>query len=194
MAIPKRDARKAVSAGTARLGPEAWVRAGLSALVEGGIAAVNVERLAEHLAMTKGSFYWHFENRGALLEAMLDDWERRSTSAIIDELEASGGNAAEKLELLFRRVSRGKGDRLEAALRGWAAIDEQVAKAVARVDRRREKFVVALFEELGFPSAEAIVRTRLVYLAMIGEFTRVAHGAPASPAETWTAFLRLILA
>jgi AcrR family transcriptional regulator len=40
--------------------------------------------------VTKGSFYWHFEDRRALLEAMLEAWRARATNAIIDEVEAKG--------------------------------------------------------------------------------------------------------
>ena len=41
-----------------------------------GLAAVAVEPLAARLGATKGSFYWHFRNRDAMLEAALQRWER----------------------------------------------------------------------------------------------------------------------
>ena len=49
---------------------EKWIIAGLHALSSEGIGAVKVEALARQLGLTKGSFYHHFKNRGALLERM----------------------------------------------------------------------------------------------------------------------------
>src|SRR5215203_785743 len=62
---------------------EDWVRAAYSAMTEGGIEAVAVEPLARKLGVTKGSFYWHFEDRKALLEATLGRWEKEFTEARI---------------------------------------------------------------------------------------------------------------
>ena len=53
-----------------------WIDAGLSALAAGGPDAVRIEPLAKALGVTRGGFYWHFENRRALLDEMLDTWER----------------------------------------------------------------------------------------------------------------------
>ena len=57
-----------------RLDAAAWVAAAFDALADGGIDAVRVEPLAKALGITKGSFYWHFADRRALLDAMLDAW------------------------------------------------------------------------------------------------------------------------
>lgn len=58
-----------------------WVAAGLESLRQGGVGAVRVERLAARLGITKGSFYWHFRNRGDLLDALLEYWAREMTDA-----------------------------------------------------------------------------------------------------------------
>ncbi len=57
---------------SARLDADAWIAAAFDALAEGGIDAVRVEPLATALGITKGSFYWHFADRRALLDAMLE--------------------------------------------------------------------------------------------------------------------------
>ena len=51
-----------------------WLRAARLALLHNGPEAVRVEPLARDLGVTKGSFYWHFRDRGALLEALLVEW------------------------------------------------------------------------------------------------------------------------
>src|SRR4051794_41644168 len=56
-----------------------WTEAALEALARGGLTAVAVEPIAKSLGATKGSFYWHFADRNALLESALELWERRGT-------------------------------------------------------------------------------------------------------------------
>ncbi len=161
-----------------RLGRQEWIDAGLEALARDGIDAVRVERLAAALNVTKGSFYWHFKDRNALLEALLEAWRSRATIAIIDAVEAKGGDARAKLANLFRIVAVIDG-RLDRAIRGWAAQDAAAASALQAVDRRRLDYLVILFTGVGFNSAEALGRARLVYHALIGQFAMgeaVAHG------------------
>ena len=52
-----------------RLSRQEWIDAGLKAMARDGVDAVRIERLAAALKVTKGSFYWHFKDRDALLEA-----------------------------------------------------------------------------------------------------------------------------
>jgi AcrR family transcriptional regulator len=68
------------NSGAASLDAEAWTRAAIDLLGEQGIDGVRVEVLAKLLGVTKGSVYWHFENRDPLLAAMLSDWRRRLRS------------------------------------------------------------------------------------------------------------------
>jgi len=146
-----------------------WVSAGLEALRKGGVAAVRVERLAGGVGVTKGSFYHHFRDRGALLEALLDFWSREMTDAEFARLETlRGGLAARLLALAEDVLEKGMG-RYDPAIRAWARHDRKVAAAVAQVDRRRVKALAAFFEEGGFSAAEARVRARTFYTFLLGE-------------------------
>jgi AcrR family transcriptional regulator len=185
----KAPARRQAGGGQ-RLAKEAWVRAALAALVN-GFDRVHVEHLALDLGVTKGSFYWHFADRGALLDAVAERWEEVATSAIIAQVGTEGGADA-RFARLLALATTSNGARLEGAMRAWGAVEPRIGAIVARVDRRRERFVVELFEEMGFTSAEAADRTRALYLALIGELTRVSHGAPASGKTVWRAIHRLL--
>jgi len=77
-----------------------WIQEGLRALAAGGPDAVRIEPLAQALGVTKGGFYWHFEGRSALLEEMLDTWERVSVDEVIERIEGEGGDARAKLRRL----------------------------------------------------------------------------------------------
>ena len=68
-----------------RLDSVAWMAAAFDVLAEGGIDAVRVEPLAKALNITKGSFYWHFADRRALLDAMLQSWMEGRIAAIREQ-------------------------------------------------------------------------------------------------------------
>jgi len=159
-----------------RLGREEWIDAGLRAIARQGADAVRVERLAEALGVTKGSFYWHFKDRNALLAALLEAWKVRATKDIIAEVEAKGGDAATRLRTLFGIALHSDG-RLDLAMRAWAAQDSLARGALEQVDRRRLAYLDSLFRALAFSPAEASARTRFVYHALIGQFTM---GVPAA--------------
>lgn len=152
-----------------RLDFKDWIDAGLRTLAHEGIGAVRVEPLAKALKVTKGSFYWHFDDRAALLQAMLEVWEAVATDAVIDEVERRGGAPQQRMETLFRIVSAAEG-RLERAIRNWAGFDAAARAALERVDARRFAFVADLFAEFGFTDAEAGARARFCCHALIGQW------------------------
>src|SRR5918995_1461561 len=88
-----------------------WLSAGLDALRKGGVAAVRVERLAAGVGVTKGSFYHHFRDRGALLEALLEFWSREMTDAEFERIQTVRGGLGARLLALAHRIVRGGGLR-----------------------------------------------------------------------------------
>jgi AcrR family transcriptional regulator len=154
-----------------------WAEAALAAIAEGGLAAVSVEPLAAGLGATKGSFYWHFSTRDALLTAAVELWERRNTDAVIAGVETDA-EPAQRLEVLLARVTgRASASRLEVNL--LAAADHPlVGPAVQRVAGRRLAYVVQLFADLGFPPAQARHRGLLAFTAYVGQ-AELAVGVPA---------------
>ena len=160
-----------------RLSRQDWVDAALAAIAEGGLAAVAVVPLAERLGATKGSFYWHFPSREALIEAALAAWEQTTTSAVIAEIDAASQDPRQQLRLLFKRVTElAARDRIELAL--LATADHPTVRPVLdRVTRRRIDFAARLFQRLGFPRAEAKRRALLAYSAYLGH-TQLVHATP----------------
>ena len=163
------------------LGREDWIRAGTEALASGGLAAVRVEALARALGVTKGSFYWHFANRGAWVEAMLEAWEQRQTLSVIEQVEQEGGDARARLEALARLASLDSDDdyRVEMALRDEARRNPEIAAFVERVDERRMGYLRQLFGDLGYGELETEARSLLAYSLLIGDyFIAPSPGAP----------------
>jgi AcrR family transcriptional regulator len=138
---------------------------------------VAVVPLAERLGVTKGSFYWHFPSREALIEAALDDWEQTHTSAVISEIAAASDDPRRQLRLLFKRVTElAARDRIELALLATAD-HPTVQPLLDRVTRRRIDFTAELFRRLGFPPADAKRRALLAYSAYLG-YAQLIHATP----------------
>ncbi|MFC9876466.1 TetR/AcrR family transcriptional regulator [Nocardia salmonicida] len=140
-----------------RLNAEDWVTAAIAALGESGLTGVAVEPLAKRLGATKGSFYWHFKDRGALVDAVLARWEQLGTDEVIARLDELS-DPIERLRLLFTEVIENATEgREELAL--LAAIDQPVvADAMRRVAARRIEYVAAQLRLLAVPAAQASTR------------------------------------
>ena len=151
-----------------RLTAADWTDAGLRVLTEEGVEAVRVEPLAKILGVTKGSFYWHFSDRRALLDSLLARWEQLATHDVIESVVLAADEPDERLRLLTRLVFR-HGGPLDRAVRAWASHDEAAANAVARVDSERYEFVRGLLEAHGLSPTEAAMRARMLYTSLIGE-------------------------
>ena len=156
-----------------------WTRAALEAIGRGGLAAVAVEPLAAHLGATKGSFYWHFANRDALIEAALQRWETDHTDAVIALVETEPAPLA-RLRLLIGMVIEStagpQADSIELAMLATAD-HPHVAPVLARVTQRRVAYTAGLFEALGLPAEEAGRRALLAVSAYLGH-AQLAHAAP----------------
>ena len=153
-----------------------WIEAATVGLAKAGPAGVKIEALARKLGVTKGSFYWHFENQPALLAAVLAHWRERGTREIIATVDAAGGTAAERLRRLWGIVS-GPDLGPELAIRDWARRDRKAAAAVAEVDSERMGYLRELFRELGCDARETEARSILLYSLLVGVyFIRADHG------------------
>ncbi|NLB15124.1 MAG: TetR/AcrR family transcriptional regulator, partial [Gammaproteobacteria bacterium] len=87
-----------------RLSANDWAQAALDLIAEEGVHAVAVEPLARRLGVTKGSFYWHFPSRDALLRAALERWEQVELDEVFARLEAVV-DPRERMRELFLRVA-----------------------------------------------------------------------------------------
>ena len=155
-----------------------WIDEGLNALAVGGPEAVRIEPLARTLGVTKGGFYGHFGDRRALLEEMLDTWERTMVDEVIERVEEGGHDPKTRLQRLFAIATSGPGLlRAELAIRDWARRDSRVARRVKRVDNRRMNYMRSLFIPICADEEEAEARCLLAFSLFIGSpFVTADHG------------------
>jgi len=153
-----------------RTPPARWVEEGLRALAVGGPDAVRIEPLAHTLGVTKGGFYGYFRDRRALLEEMLDTWERRVIDEVIEHIDGEGGDARARLRRLFALASSSASEllRVELAIRDWARRDKAVAKRLKRIDNRRMEFMRPLFADFCRDADDVEARCLLAFSLFIG--------------------------
>ena len=151
------------------LNPENWLRAAETRLAEQGIDSVRIEVLARDLGVSKGSFYWHFRDRGELLDKLLASWE----DAQLDWLSAddASGPAARWAKLIARTSDPGR-MRMEVALRSWARLDERVAARVAAIEKRKARVIADVLRDIGFAQTAANSWSEVVLLICLGWLDR----------------------
>jgi len=161
-----------------RLSAGDWADAALDALARGGLAAVAVEPLAARLKTTKGSFYWHFRNRDALIEAALLRWEERGTTEVIAGIETEPDPVVKLRRLFATVIGHGTTHRIELSLLASAG-HPAVGPVLRRISERRVDYVAQLFCEAGFPPGEARRRAVIGVSVYLGH-TQLANTAPSA--------------
>lgn len=171
--IKKQDLRanrKAV-AGRTQLDPERWIEIATDVLAKEGIAGLRVEVLAKRCGVTKGSFYWHFRDRQALLDAVLERWREGRIRDIEKTTAVQPGRELEQLHYaieVYGASRNRKGMAIELAVRDWARHDSRAASVVEAVDLYRLECTHRLFVAAGMTEASAKSRSLLLYACVFG--------------------------
>lgn len=151
------------------LSPEAWVKAAQALIIREGVSAVAVEPLAQVLGVTKGSFYWHFDSRDALVRAALEAWEQDQSADVVARYGGIPDPRRRLRVLLFAAFEDVENGLFFAAL-ALSGEDPRVGPFLRRATERRLAFGVEAFMGLGLPEAEARQRALLAYAAYAGYF------------------------
>lgn len=143
------------------LNREQWLDTAMEALVEGGRSKFSLDALLKSMPVSKGSFYWHFNNRDDFLLALIEHWGKTDTESIANALDAlpAGLSAEERLWQLMLGVQKLKLSRRELMIRALALEFPSLAASVASVDRTRSEKVSGLFHEMGFRGDDLQMRT-----------------------------------
>ena len=139
--------------------------------------------LAQHLGVTRGSFYWHFKDREDLLRRVLQAWRETATENLTVRLESANEDPMEQLRgvlsLPFRGRAAARAARIELAIRAWARRDQMARFAVDEADSSRIGYIAQLFSALGFPVVEARSRAFLLYSYVVSESLMPTLSTPA---------------
>ncbi len=149
---------------------DTWIDAAHGVLVESGIDAVRIMTLAKTLGLSRTSFYWHFADREALLDALLERWRTKNTAGLIGRTERYAGSITEAVFNLFDCwITPELFDaRLDFAIRNWARSDPALEPVVAKADADRIDAIRAMYSRHGYTDDQADIRARTVYLTQVG--------------------------
>lgn len=153
----------------ARLSAGDWVSAALEVLVSEGIGAVKILPLAKKLGVTRGSFYWHFENHEALLNRLLEVWEETNSGSIIRAATLEGSIVDRYVALMRCWLGMERFDpRLEVAVRNWGRSNPELWQKLRATDERRvDACVQMLAAEVSDPVMR-LHRARTIYFLQMG--------------------------
>jgi AcrR family transcriptional regulator len=167
MNTPGPESSSSTPTRNARLSADDWAQAALDLIAEQGVSAVAVEPLARRLGVTKGSFYWHFPSRDALLQAALERWEAVEQESIFGSLEQVA-DPRERLRALFQLVGHEVKPHIIYSELLKALDHPSVQPVIDRISQRRLEYLVAMFRQAGLQRTDATHRARLTYAAYVG--------------------------
>lgn len=157
----------------ARLTRADWLTLAMETLVNDGIDLVKVQSMARTLGVARSSFYWHFESREDLLDAMLQEWLHKNTGPIIERAM----RPAPDINIALIGVSECWlhtelfDPTLDVAVRLWARRSDQVRAVVLQADTMRIEALKSMFIRYGYGERDALIRARTIYFTQIGQFT-----------------------
>ena len=154
----------------ASLSIESWLQEGLAVLADEGHARLRAASLAERLGVSRGSFYWHFQDLSAFHHALLRKWVESAVNRPLAAAEAAGGGSAAKTLGALIDIAFTSSPALERAVHAWAAVDDRAAKAVADVTQMRTAHLRRMLQATGFDAKAAEIRATVIYWAFLGRY------------------------
>jgi AcrR family transcriptional regulator len=149
-----------------RLTARDWIDFALKTLAHDGFQVLKADILARKLGVSRGSFYWHFTELRSFHGQVIDRWRQTATEAIIADLERLG-SPEQRLDTLFRRAL-GHGALLEVRMRAWADENEEAARVLDDIDRRRKAYIEQMLVDAGIAPLLAATRAQLLYWSYLG--------------------------
>ena len=146
-----------------------WLRQALTVFVISGIDAIRITRLAADLDVSRGSFYWHFENREELIDAVVEFWKRKNTEAI--RLAVRDASSLEKGIFYYFEIIVNENmfdPRLDLAVREWARRSPKIRALVDSEDNQRIEALRLFYLRFDYAMPEALIRARVLYFSQIG--------------------------
>lgn len=156
--------------GNIKVTREDWLREAMDVLVDDGVDSVKIMLIGERLEVSRSSFYWYFKSRQELLDALLEQWQRSNTAALVAQAGAPADTITAAVCNVFRCVvNPGLFDnRLDFAVRDWARKSASVSRVLDQSDKRRLDALNAMYRRYGYGDLEATARAKILYFMQIG--------------------------
>ena len=156
--------------GNVKVTRDDWLRVAKDILISDGVDSVKVLVIGERLKVSRSSFYWYFESRQDLLDALLDAWQRGNTAALVRQAETQAPTITAAVCNVFRCVVNPQlfDNKLDFAVRDWARKSGSVRRVLDQSDSRRLRALTEMFARYGYDELDAVTRARVLYFMQIG--------------------------
>lgn len=156
-----------------RLRREDWIHAAWEILGGGSLNEIKINVLAKQLGVTRGSFYWHFQSRQELIDALVDRWFAfLGLKEVIEKELTSIEDAKDQLWTTFRRVITNVDAGQSVALRLHAKKDLKLRRRIREEDRLRLDHFAERFRKLGLEDQHANDHARIYHAVVMSEYLR----------------------
>ncbi len=162
----------AKSTETSQLDKVAWLKAAAVAIAEDGFNGIKILPLSKRLGVTRGSFYWHFDDHAAFVRAFIDFWRDQQLRTVAS-YQHNSTDPVKAYARLLEVVLTDSGPELkrlkvEFALRGYARRDSFAAGAVATVDRARIDLFLPIVQGIAKTNEQAESFAMLLLIQLSG--------------------------
>lgn len=155
-----------------RLTATDYYGAAFDVLAAAGGDGLTIATMCDQLQVTKGSFYHHFDSMPGFVTGLIDYWAITYGDRVIAAARAER-DPQRRLDQ-FVDLGLDLPHAAEAAIRAWARSRPDVAEVVARVDKRRERYLTDAMAALGIERARARMLAQLGLDLVIGAQHRAA--------------------
>ncbi len=147
-----------------------WLDAAHRMLVESGVESVKVMSLANALNMSRSSFYWHFKDRKALLNALIERWKEQNTGNLITQTELYAESITEAILNLFDCwIDPQLFDApMDFAIRNWAQHSADLKEVLKQTDEHRINAIQAMLYRFGMSHEQGNIRAYTMYYTQVG--------------------------
>jgi AcrR family transcriptional regulator len=167
------------AAGLSRLSVDDWIHQGYEIVAEEGLAALKVDRLCDRLGVTKGSFYWHFDDLPAYRAALVAQWERLRDEDLVRLDDMAALPPRKRLSQMMSELVTAPHWTMERAMREWARSDKAVGASLRAADRALVAKLRQALLDGGFDDDDADLRANALFAAGVG-FIHLSGPAPSA--------------
>ncbi|MCO7187952.1 MULTISPECIES: TetR/AcrR family transcriptional regulator [unclassified Pseudoalteromonas] len=145
---------------------QSWLAFALKTLIRSGPDALTIDRLCSRKKVTKGSFYHHFKNRQAFIDALMTYWYEQATARLIAIADTQPCPKT-RLERLDEAIAV-TDIEAEMHIRAWALKDTSIQHHLCTIDAQRQHYLKTCYLELGLDSTQAEQLATTSYASFLG--------------------------
>lgn len=170
---------------------EFWLQGAYQMLVEAGAGSIRVSALADKLEISRTSFYWHFDDRKSLLDALIKCWQEKNTGNLVSQTKVYSETITEAILHLFDCwINTDLFDSdMDFAIRNWAHNSPDLKQILDQTDEERLNAIRDIFLRFGVEPQLADVRAHVIYYTQIGYISMMVKEPMAPRIEKMSAYV-----